>query len=115
MEYSGKEDTLKPTDTLVNGESEILNRIASYVKEWSGNWQTVWENIKVRGRMKNTMVEYADRLGRPELMESEWVILANSEFHLIAEKLRKEVGAAEADRVYEIWLDWFKDAIKGSK
>jgi len=113
MEYSGKEDTLKPTDTLINGESEVLNRIASYVKEWSGNWQAVWENIKLRGRIKNTLVEYADKLGKPELLEAEWTIASNAEFHLIAEKLRKEVGVAEPERIYEEWLNWFKNSLKG--
>jgi type IV secretory pathway ATPase VirB11/archaellum biosynthesis ATPase len=112
MEYSSKEDGLKPTDTFVNGESEVINRIASYVREWSGNWETVWDNINLRAKMKKTMLDMAEKLGRPELMEAEWTTKSNTHFHLIEEKLRGEVGAAEADEVYERWLGWFKGAIK---
>lgn len=112
MEYSGKEDTLKPTDILLNGESEVLNRIASYVREWSGNWEGVWENINLRGKIKETMVEFADRLNRQELMEAHWVTRANSQFHLIQELVKNEVGMPDAKRVYTQWLEWFKVAIK---
>jgi len=33
MEYSAKEDRLKPTETLLYGESEVLNAIAQRVRE----------------------------------------------------------------------------------
>lgn len=112
MEYSSKGDELKPTDTLLNGESEVVNRISSYVREWSGNWETVWENITLRGKIKKTIVDLAEKLERPELMEAEWTTKSNTKFHLIEEKLREEVGAAEADMIYKKWLEWFKGAVK---
>ncbi|MCK5023302.1 MAG: type II/IV secretion system ATPase subunit [Candidatus Aenigmarchaeota archaeon] len=115
MEYSGKEDKLKPSDTLVNGESEVINRISSYVREWSGNWDAVWDNINVRAKIKEQMVNIADKLKKPELLESDWVIKSNSEFHIIIEKLRNEVGAAEATNIYQEWEKWFKSAIKPKK
>ena len=115
MEYSSKEDTLKPTDTLLNGESEVLNRIASYVKEWSGNWDAVWENINARARMKQTLVDMAEKLKKPELMEAEWVVRSNSRFHLIAEDMKSETGHADPKEIYEKWLAWLKGELKVSK
>ncbi len=112
MEYSGKTDRMKPTDTLVNGESAVLNRIASYVKEWSGDWSAVWDNIQLRAKIKQAMVDMADKLKKPELLEAEWVTLSNSKYHLIVEQLRKEAGAAEPQQVYEQWVTWFKYAAK---
>lgn len=112
MEYGSKEDELKPTDTLINGESEVINRIASYVREWSGNWDAVWSNITLRGKIKKTIVDIADKLEKPELMEAEVVTKANIEFHLIEERLREEVGAAESDEVYARWLQWFKTKVR---
>jgi len=111
MEYSSKDDELKPTDTFLNGESEVINRIASYVREWAGNWETVWENINLRGKMKKTMVDVAEKLGKPDLLEAEWVTRANIQFHLIQEKLRQETGTASADDTYERWLAWFKGSV----
>ncbi len=112
MEYSGKEDKLKPTDTFVNGESEILNRISSYVKEWAGNWDAVWKNINLRGKIKQTMIEVSEKLKKPELIEAEWVVKSNAKFHLISENVRNETGATDPKRVYIEWLKWFKAAAR---
>ncbi len=112
MEYSSKSDVLKPTDTLVNGESEILNRIASYVREYSGNWEAVWENINLRAKMKQRMVEAAEKLNKPELLEAEWNVAANSKFHNIAENIRKETGFPDPQRVWTEWERWFSEAVK---
>jgi type IV secretory pathway ATPase VirB11/archaellum biosynthesis ATPase len=112
MEYSGKKDTLQPTDTFLNGESEVLNRIASYVKDWSGNWDGVWENINLRAKMKKTIVDVSDQTKNPELLEADWVVQSNIKFHLIEEEIRKEIGYGSPDRIYEEWLKWFKDRVK---
>lgn len=115
MEYSGKEDTLKPTDTLVNGESEVINRVASYVKEWSGNWEAVWENIKLRAKIKDTLVKLSEKLKMPELIEADWVTLSNSEYHLVVERLREEIGAADPKMVYDEWEKWLREKVRSRK
>lgn len=112
MEYSGKKDMLQPTDTLKNGESEVLNRIASYVKEWSGNWSAVWDNIQIRANMKDQLVKHAEKLGRPELMEAEWVIKSNNIYHILSEAARKETGFPEPSVIYENWQAWLKRQLK---
>jgi hypothetical protein len=112
MEYSAKEDKLKPTDTLLNGESETLNRIASYVRDWHGDWQSVWENINLRANMKKTIVDMADKLKKPELLESEWAVKTNSQFHLISENVRKDIGSVEPKRVYDEWFRWLKGSLR---
>jgi len=112
MEYSAKEDKLKPTDTLVNGESETINRIASYVREWHGDWQAIWANINLRAKMKKAMVDLGAKTERPEILESDWVVRPNSHFHRITEKLRKEIGSGDSNRDYEQWLAWFKASMK---
>jgi flagellar protein FlaI len=112
MEYSGKKDELVPTDTFKNGESEVLNRIASYVKEWSGNWEAVWDNITARARMKGELVELARKLNRPEVMEAEWVITANNIFHVLSEQLRNETGTPDSNEIFKRWQDRIKKDLK---
>ncbi len=112
MEYSGKKDMLQPTDTFKNGESEVLNRIASYVKEWSGNWAVVWDNIQIRARMKEALIKYAESLKRPDIMEAEWVIRSNGMYHIISEAMRKEVGFPDSKAVYSKWEAWLKKQLK---
>jgi len=112
FEYSAKEDSLKPTDTLIYGESFILNEIAKRVKEWRGNWDRVWDNILLRAKIKETLVEFAEKLGRSEILEGPWVVASNEMFHSISESVREEVGYVDSKLVFERWLNWFKNQLK---
>jgi hypothetical protein len=112
MEYRSDEDTLKPTDTLLNGESNILNQIAERVPGWAGRWELVWDNIQLRAKILDTVVEIAQKVNNPDLLEAETTIKVNEMFHEIAEKSRKEIGTVDTKRVYEEWLDWFKKYAK---
>lgn len=112
MEYSAKEDKLKPTSTLLNGESTIINEIAKRVKEWHGNWDAIWSNIELRGKIKQTIVDYAVKLKRPDVMEAEWTSKSNEMFHLIADDVRREIGSLDSKMIYDKWLEWFKKELK---
>ena len=61
MKYSSTTDQLEPSDDLINGESEILKAIAGNVKEWSGNWDAVWDNITLRAKTKEALVDLAEK------------------------------------------------------
>jgi type IV secretory pathway ATPase VirB11/archaellum biosynthesis ATPase len=113
MSYSAKEDKLKPTDTLIDGESEVLNEIAKRIREWHGAWDLVWDNILLRAKVKETMVKFADELNKPEILEADWICDSNEMFHLISDDVRQEVGSIESKIVYEKWLEWFKEKLKG--
>jgi intein/homing endonuclease len=112
MQYSAKEDRLKPTDVLIDGESWVLNEIAKKVREWHGAWDLVWDNILLRAKIKETMVDFALKLNRPEILEADWSVEANEMFHLICDKVREEVGSLDSKLIYERWLDWFKRRLK---
>ncbi|HDJ96570.1 MAG TPA: hypothetical protein ENG45_00675 [Candidatus Aenigmarchaeota archaeon] len=115
MEYSAKEDKLKPTETLLNGESYVINEIMKRVREWRDNWDAVWDNILLRAKVKETMVNYAKKLNRPEILEADWTVVCNEEFHTICDKVKEEVGSLDSKLIYERWLEWFKDRLKGQK
>jgi len=114
MEYSAKEDKLKPTDVLVNGESEIINEIAKRVREWRGRWDAVWDNILLRGKIKQSMIEFSEKFNRPEILEADWTSESNEVFHLISDDVMKEVGSLDSKMIYEKWVEWFKKKLKGS-
>jgi hypothetical protein len=59
------------------------------------------------------MVEFAEKLNKPELLEAEWVVNANENFHLISEKVFQETGSYDSKTIYEKWLEWFKERLKG--
>ncbi len=114
MEYSSKADSLKPSGTLLNGESTILNEIAENVREWAGNWGAVWDNINLRGRICQATVKIANHANK-NLMEAETVVESNQMFHMLSERSKNENGFIDADRVYAEWLEWFKERAKGGR
>jgi type IV secretory pathway ATPase VirB11/archaellum biosynthesis ATPase len=113
MEYSAKEDTLKPTDTLTDGESLVLNEIARKVKDWHGDWDAVWDNILLRGKIKQTIVDYAKQLNRSDILEANWVVESNEIFHTVSEQVRDELGRLDSEEIHKRWLEWFKGRLKG--
>jgi len=112
MEYSAKEDRLKPTDILVDGESFVLNEIARRVREWHGDWDAIWENILLRGKIKQTMVDYAVRLNRDDILEADWISISNEMFHLFSDQVRQEVGGLDSNIIFERWEQWFENKLK---
>jgi len=112
MQYSAKEDRLKPTDVLLEGESFVLNEIARKVREWHANWDAVWDNILLRAKIKQAMLEFAEKLKRPEILEAKIVSEANEMFHLFSEQVRQEVGSLDSKLIYERWLEWFRKYLK---
>ncbi|UCG95635.1 MAG: Flp pilus assembly complex ATPase component TadA, partial [archaeon] len=112
MEYSAKDDELKPTPTLLNGESVVLNEIASKVREWSGNWAAVWDNINLRSKIKKAIVDYSLKTGNKEIMEAPFVVRSNDKFHILSDQVKREIGSIDPERVYNEWEKWVKKEVK---
>jgi type IV secretory pathway ATPase VirB11/archaellum biosynthesis ATPase len=112
MEYRTSEDKLLPSDTLLNGESYVLNQIASRVPGWSGRWDILWDNIQLRAKILETIVNIANKINKPDLLEAETTVKSNQMFHVIAERCREDIGAIDSKRVYNEWLEWFKNYSK---
>jgi len=115
MEYSARDDKLKPTSVLLDGESEVLNEIAKRVREWHGRWDDMWNNILLRSDIKESIFNYAERLNRPEILEADWTIRSNEMFHIISDQVRMEVGGLDSKLIYNKWENWFKGELKSSK
>jgi len=112
MKYEPKSDILVPSDDMVHGESDILKAIAGNVKEWAGNWDAVWDNIQLRANIKKAIVDISDKSKDPEVLEADFVILANDQFHRISDKIRTEVGALDSKRIFFEWNEWLKTSVK---
>ena len=112
MKYDSRTDKLEPTDELINGESEILKNVAGNVKEWAGSWDAVWDNILLRTKMKETLVQVAKKTKMLNLLEADFVVHSNDEFHKISDKIRQEVGSLDSKRIFFDWNEWLKTTIK---
>ncbi len=115
MKYDAKKDELVPTKDLLEGDCEILKKIAENVKEWSGNWDAVWENVLLRAQIKEEIVNVSEKENLPIILEAEFVIQANDEFHRISENVKEERGRLDSKRIFSLWKAWLKEAVNKVK
>ncbi|MAG24061.1 secretion system protein [Candidatus Pacearchaeota archaeon] len=110
MRYNVETDELEPTDELINGESEIIKSIAGNVKGWAGNWDAVYDNIILRGKVKREILDVSKKLGKPGLIEAKFNSLCNAAFHRISDEVREEEGLPLSDKVLPIFKKWLVKA-----
>ena len=115
MKYNPRTDELEPTDALINGESEILKTIGGNVREFAGSWDAIWENVLLRSKMKEKLVNTSKEQKDREILEAEFVILANDAFHNIASDAKDSKGRLDSKKIYDQWEDWLKREVRKRK
>ena len=111
LRYNVEKDELEPTEELINGESEIIKAIAGNVKGWAGNWDAVYDNIILRGKLKQEIVQAAESLNKPDLLEAKFNTIANSVFHRISDETTRDKGLPLSEIVFPKWKEWlYKEA-----
>lgn len=108
MRYNVEKDELEATDALINGESEVIKGVAGNVREWAGNWDAVWENIMLRARIKQKLVEMASKMKRNDILEAEFIVRSNDVFHQAIDEVREEKGRLDSKIIYNRWENWLK-------
>jgi len=112
MKYNPVTDQLEVTDELMNGNSEVLKDIAANVKDFAGNWDAVWENIRLRASVKNAVAAAAEKTKNPELLEAGMVMASNEMFHMIIDRVKEESGGIDSKRVLFEFTEWLKRELK---
>ncbi len=105
--YNPKTDTLEPTEALLQGDSEVLKSIAGNVKKWAGDWDAVWKNITLRAKIKEDLINIAEKLNRPDLLEGKFIVEANDMFHTISDNEETDT------KIYSEWKNWLKIRLTG--
>ncbi|PIN73962.1 hypothetical protein COV20_02510 [Candidatus Woesearchaeota archaeon CG10_big_fil_rev_8_21_14_0_10_45_16] len=112
MVYNPQTDQLEITDELRNGNSAILKRMAGRVKEFAGDWDAIWDNIILRGDCKQAIVDMFTELQNPLLLEAEFVIKANDQFHLISDKIKEKEGKRKSSQILFEYKEWLRKEAK---
>jgi len=115
MKYNVEKDELEAGDSLINGESEVLKDIASNVKGWAGNWDAVYDNILLRSKIKNEIVQVAKATRKKELLEAKFNTLSNHHFHKISDEVINEIGLPLSERVFPLWQKWLNKEVREMK
>ncbi|MFA6462063.1 MAG: ATPase, T2SS/T4P/T4SS family [Candidatus Woesearchaeota archaeon] len=108
MVYNPKTDQLELTDEFINGNSEILKRMAGKVKEFAGDWEAVLNNIQMRAEAKQAVVDLFVELQDSSLLESGFVVRANDAFHIISDQVKEKYGTPDPKRIMFEYKDWLK-------
>jgi type IV secretory pathway ATPase VirB11/archaellum biosynthesis ATPase len=114
MKYNSITDQLELTDDLLNQDSDIIKSIAENVKEWSGNWDAVWDNIVLRGKITQALVDYSIKMNNPDLLEARFVVESNDQFHKISDKVKEEFGTLDSKKIFFEWNEWLKRAARSN-
>ncbi len=112
LKYNVEKDELEATADLINGDSEVIKAVAGSVKGWAGNWDAVYDNILLRARIKKEIVNMAEKLKLPLLLEAKFNSLSNNAFHEISDEVREEIGLPLSERVFPLWQEWLRKEIK---
>ena len=115
MRYNSITDQLEPSQDLINGDSEILKSIAGNIKEFAGNWDAVWDNITLRAKMKETLIQYADKTNNPDILEADFVVLVNDQFHRISNEILEQTRELDPKKIFIKWDEWLKYELKKLK
>lgn len=110
--YDSKTDKLEITNDLINGDSDILKAIGGNVKQWAGNWDAIWDNIILRGKIKELQVNMSIKYNNEEILEAKQVIDANDQFHKISERVNNEFGKLDSNKIYSEFEHWYKGYIR---
>ncbi len=111
LRYNVEKDELEPTQELINGESEIIKSIAASVKGWAGNWDAVYDNIILRGMIKQEIVDAAAKFAKPAILEAEFNMQANNAFHRISDEVREAEELPLSEKVFPLWKNWLYEEI----
>jgi hypothetical protein len=115
MKYEPKNDALVPTDELLDGDSEILKAIAANVPDFAGDWDALWNNIQLRGELKEMMVKKSEEMDDPDMLEAPFVIKSNDKFHLISEEVKESKGTLDPAEIKLRWVNWLDRELKKRK
>ncbi len=112
MKYNAKKDELEVTDEIITGNSDILKTIAANIKEFTGNWDALWENVMLRAKTKDLLVRMSAEVKDPEMLEVEFVIKANDILHILQDKLKTDRGTIDSKKVFIEWSEWLKKEVR---
>jgi len=113
LKYDVDKDKLEPTEELINGDSEVIKSIAANVKGWAGDWDAVYDNILLRGKIKKEIVDISEKIKKPEILEAEFNSLSNNMFHQFSKDVQEEIGLPLSKIVFPMWQKWLKNEVKG--
>ncbi len=108
MKYNPAEDELEPTRALTELKSQLIKDIA---RKWGTKPREVLRNLELRAEVQGALVEAANRLKKPELLEAEFSMRSNLVLHTLLEKQLRN-RQINYRSIFECWRSWLRDSAR---
>ena len=115
MKYDSATDELKPTDALLDGDSDIMKAIAANIPDFAGDWDALWNNVLLRADLKEMLVKKAVELDDLDMLEAPFVIKCNDRFHILSEEVKESTGKLDPKEIKVRWINWLNRELKKRK
>lgn len=109
VKYDIKQDALLASSDLLEGNSDVIKQIASNVKDWTGNWDAVLDNIQARADILKMLVDYSQKKKDPSILEAKHSVSAIDQYYDIVSKLKEEYGSAERSNIVKMFDLWLRE------
>lgn len=110
MVYNDKLDRLVETDAF-KYNSEKIGEIAG---QWGITMEEALENIETRAKIREIMVNYAEKSGNMEILTAKWVASSNNAFWTLVEQHYSNFGHIDYKKLISDWKLWFKESVKNA-
>jgi len=84
-------------------ESELFQKI---MKFRGVTFKEIWEEINIRAKTKNYLVEKKREFNIPAILESRYTVPIHNKLQLMNDDLKKELGAPDYKRLWDEWKSW---------
>lgn len=108
MVYNPLTDQLEVTDELRNGNSYILKRMASRIKEFAGDWDAIWNNIELRSKVRRAIVDLAEEKKDNSILEAGFVIKCLDQSRIISDRVKETDGKLDCKKILFEFKEWLK-------
>ena len=89
--------------------------MAGRIKEFAGDWDAVWNNILLRADVHQAITDLFIATNDASLLEADFVVKANDQFHLITERVKDDESQLNNSRILFEFKDWLKKEAKRRK
>jgi type IV secretory pathway ATPase VirB11/archaellum biosynthesis ATPase len=108
LQYNTTRDELVETNRFL----ECSDKLSTIAKSWGMSYSEILRNIRVRAKIKMTMVDLAHSSGKQELLTGPWVYSCNSKFWELLQKQIIKNGSVDYELLFDDWKRWFVKAVK---
>ena len=76
------------------------------------SWDAVWDNILLRAKVKEAIMNAAIDMKDDDMLEAPFVIKCTDHFHKISDKVRTRYGSLDSEKIFFEWSEWLKKELK---